>query len=418
MSWQAFRQLSILSLIFVLGAVVGHRFIEPGKIPGLAAPEWYQEGGLVAQPSLINLDPPADQANLDFGQFWEVWQILERDYLDTTKIDREKMVFGAIRGLASSLGDPYTVFLPPEQDKRAAEDLAGSFYGVGIELGYISNTLAVVAPLRGMPADQQGVKAGDLILRVADPAKNFDEETSGWSLSEAVDKIRGERGSIVQLTLFRPEESPEPFTVDIKRDEIIIPSVEVEFVEHDGKLAAHLIVSRFGERTDREWNEAVGQVLSRRDQLSGVVLDMRNNPGGYFEQSITVASEFVGRGTIVTQKGKTSSKDFPALGNGRLQDIPLNILVNRGSASASEIVAGALRDLREVPLIGETTFGKGRVQDRRSLRGGGGLHVTVAKWLLPAGSTIDHEGLPVDHEVENDRETDQDEVLLRAIELL
>jgi len=416
-----FRNLIIGILLFVLGVVVGQRYLEPGSFPLLKKTLSNATTDLVDTRTVSNLSTPDSlDEDIDFNQFWEVWQLLERDYIDPAKIDRQEMVYGAIRGMTAAVGDPYTMFLPPEQDKRAAEDLAGSFYGIGIELGYIDGILAVVAPLRGMPAEQAGIQAGDLILRVKDEAKNLDEETTDWSLSRAVDEIRGERGTKVQLTLLRPEANTEPFELSIPRDEIVIPSVELAFVEHNGRRVAHIILSRFGDRTEAEWDEAVSTILTEKKtgQVDGVLLDMRNNPGGYFDQAIRVASEFVRRGTIVSQKGRLTNIPYPAEGEARLTELPVVVLVNRGSASASEIVAGALRDLKETKLVGEQTFGKGTVQDRRHLSNGGGLHITIAKWLLPNGDNISDEGLPVTVEVQNNPETPEDEVVNRAIEEL
>jgi carboxyl-terminal processing protease len=413
------RNIIIVGLVFVLGVIVGQRYLEAGSLQFLSrslAPT--QNGQQPDTRTVENISAPGELENIDFQQFWEVWQVLEKDYLEPDKLDRQEMVYGAIQGLTASLGDAYTMYLPPEQDKRAAEDLAGSFYGVGIELGYIDDVLAIVAPLRGMPAEQAGAQAGDLILRVKDDAKDLDEETTGWSLAQAVDNIRGEKGTKVQLTLLRPENGGEPFELSIPRGEVVIPSVDLEFVEHDGKRAAHIMLSRFGDRTESEWDQAVNKILAEGSAVDVVLLDMRNNPGGYFDEAIYVTSEFVNRGTVVSQQGRYGSKAFPVDGKGRLVNKPVTVLVNRGSASASEIVAGALRDLLGSQLVGQPTFGKGTVQDRRQLNDGGGLHVTVAKWLLPDGDAIPEEGLSVDHEVENDPETDQDEVVIRAIEIL
>lgn len=410
------RNIIIGALLFILGIVIGYRYITPGTLPFISNQlKNISQIGLRDTRKVENIAAPAELSDVDFSQFWEVWQILEQEYIDPSKLDRQEMVYGAIQGMTASLDDSYTMFLPPQEDKRAAEELAGAFYGVGIELGYIDGVLAIVAPLKGMPAEQAGAQAGDLILRVKDEAKGLDEETTDWSLSKAVEEIRGERGTFVELTLFRPEENTEPFTITIARDEIVIPSVEMEYVEHNGKRVAHIILSRFGDRTHDEWDEIVADITAQNN-IDGVLLDMRNNPGGYFDESIYIASEFVNRGTIVTQQGRYNSQSFPVDGKGRLQNVPVVVLVNKGSASASEIVAGALRDLRDVQLVGETTFGKGTVQDRRHLSQGGGLHVTVAKWLLPDGNPIGKDGIEVDVPVEDDPQTEQDEVVLRAIE--
>jgi carboxyl-terminal processing protease len=407
------KEFIVVALVFILGVVVGHRYIKPGQIPFLPAPE-----SISTTVTVSNVGQPSEVKDVDFQQFWKVWQLLESEYVDSSQIDREKMVHGAIQGMTAAVGDPYTVYLPPEQDKRAAEELAGSFYGIGVELGYVDETLAVVAPLKGMPAEKAGIQAGDLIIHVRDDKKGLDEDTSGWSLNEAVNNIRGQRGTEVVLTLFRKNNGNEPFEVSVPRDEIVIPSVEVSFIEHQGKTAAHISLSRFGERTETEWDAAVNQVLARQPKVDVVILDMRNNPGGFFDGAIMVASEFVKSGTIVSQQGKVSSRDFKTKGKARLVDYPVTILVNKGSASASEIVAGALRDLRQTKLVGEQTFGKGTVQDRKQLDGGAGLHITVAKWLMPAGESIQKDGLKVDVEAKDDPATEAvDEAVIKAIEL-
>lgn len=368
--------------------------------------------------SLKNIETPADKKDVNFAQFWEVWGILADDYIDSSKVNDQKMVEGAISGMTAALGDPYTIYLPPEQDKRAAESLAGAFFGVGIELGYIEKTIGVMAPIKGLPADKAGVKAGDLILHIKDEGKGLDEDSSDWTLQDAVDKIRGEKGTKVTLTLLRPTEKMEPFTVDLIRDQVVIPSVELKFVEYGGKNAAHISLSRFGERTHQEWEDTVKQILAKKSEISGIVLDMRNNPGGFFDGAIEIASDFMNEGIIVSQQGKFTSQPYKSNGKARLVGIPVTVLVNRGSASASEIVAGALKDDLGLKLIGENTFGKGTVQDRRELRDGGGLHVTVAKWIMPKGDWINEKGIPVDVEIQDDTNTPEDEVLNKGIELL
>lgn len=364
---------------------------------------------------LVNAQSPENREDVDFDVFWEVWDLLERDYIYQDRIDATKMVDGAVGGLAASLEDPYTMYLPKKANERSGQDLAGSFYGVGIELGYIDGILAAVSPLEGSPAIAAGVQAGDLIINVKDEAKEIDEESAQWSLTRAVDVIRGPKGSPVTLTLAR-EGATEPIEVTIYRDEIIVESVTLEFVEHAGKRVAHLKLSRFGERTQDEWDRAVSEILSQRTSIDGVVLDMRNNPGGFFNGAIDIASEFIENGVVVTQKDRLISQDFEAIGKARLKDIPVEVLVNKGSASASEIVAGAIRDRLGAKLVGTQTFGKGTVQDRRELSNGAGIHITVARWMLPGGDWIHEEGIPVDIEVEQDFDTEADEQLLRAIE--
>jgi len=413
-SVNALREIAVCLLLIILGTFAQYRFHLVEKISGSSS----IIPGRGAISNVINKQAPAgEKSEIDFGTFWEVWDYLERDYIEPEKINTENMVNGAIQGMAASLGDPYTAYLPPEDNERSGQDLAGAFYGVGIELGYIDSFLAVIAPLEGSPADQVGVKASDLIIHVKDDQKEIDEDSSKWSLDKAVDTIRGPKGTPVILTLAREGEQ-EPIEVTIIRDEIIVKSAELEFVEHNGKKVAHIKLSRFGERTNGEWDQLVGEILKNRSQISGIVLDMRNNPGGFFDGAIDVASEFVSSGVVVTQKGQFSEQEFKARGNARLKNIPIEVLVNRGSASASEIVAGALRDQLGAQLIGEKTFGKGTVQDRRELSNGGGLHVTIARWLLPKGDWIHDEGIPVDVEVKDDPETEADEQLQKAIEVI
>lgn len=376
-------------------------------------------GGSTQYANVMASPDSGSNDTVDLKTFWQVWTVLKKEYVVSEDIDDKKMVEGAIAGMTASLGDPYTVYLPPKDNERSGQDLAGAFYGVGIELGYIDGILAVIAPLKDTPAEQAGVEAGDLIIKVRDDAKGIDEESGSWTLLKAVDTIRGPKDSEVVLTLLRPsQENPEPFEVSIKRGEIIVKSVELSFVEHQNKKVAHIELSRFGERTQREWDDVVKQVLAEKGSISGIVLDMRNNPGGFFDSAVEIASEFVSEGTIVSQKGKYTSKDYEVRGQSRLRGIPVVVLVNQGSASASEIVAGALRDLTDAKLVGKKTFGKGTVQDRMELSDGGGLHVTIARWMLPKGDWIHDEGIPVDVEVEQNRDTEEDEQLLQAIEQL
>lgn len=413
----------VVVLLLWVGALVGFQFSKTGKLPfGLEKVTFVASSiskEQVKQSSRLTGNPSSEDDSVNFNTFWEVWGYLEQEYLEPEKLNAEKMVDGAIAGMTASLGDPYTAYLPPEDNQRSGEDLAGSFYGVGIELGYIDETLAVVAPLEDSPAQKAGVEAGDLIIHVKDDKTGLDEDTTGWSLNKAVNNIRGAKGEPVTLTLYRPSDQDRgTFEVEIFRDEIIVKSVELEFVEENGKKAAHIKLTRFGERTEAEWDGVVSEILANKASISGIILDVRNNPGGFFDTSIYIASDFFKTGTVVSQKGKVQTRDFGAKGKARLVGIPTVVLVNKGSASASEIVAGALKDNINAKLVGEQTFGKGTVQDRRELSNGGGIHITIGRWLMPEGEWIHDEGIPVDIEVKNDPETEQDEVLLKGIETL
>jgi carboxyl-terminal processing protease len=421
---ETIRNVILVGLLMIVSAMAGHRLATNGI--SLSPMDWISgksgvRPGASALSQLVNTDTGAKK-NVNFGIFWEVWGLLEKDYVDPSKIDADKMVNGAIGGMTASLEDPYTMYLPPVDNQRSGEDLAGSFYGIGIELGYVDGVLAVITPLNGTPAQLAGLQAGDLILRIKDPSKKLDTDTANMSIDKAVNAIRGEKGTEVTLNIARKakegEVQKEPFDVSVKRGEIIVPSAELTFVESNGKRVAHLKLSRFGERTNGEWDSAVQQILKEKNNISGIVLDMRNNPGGFFDGAIDVASEFIPSGVVVSQQGRYSNQDYSVRRSARLNGIPVEVLVNRGSASASEIVAGALRDRLHAKLIGERTFGKGTVQDRRELSNGGGVHITVGKWLLPSGEWIHHEGIPVDVEVTNNPDTPEDEVLNKAIEVI
>jgi carboxyl-terminal processing protease len=418
LSFTTLKNIVIGFLLLVLGIVIGNRYAYADSLPfGLKLPFLNTTSSVSSLSRVSGQAEPPEDRKVDFDVFWEVWSLLERDYLEPEDLKTKDMVNGAISGMTAAIGDPYTMYLPPTDNKRSGENLAGKFYGVGIELGYIEKTLAVVSPLDGTPAERAGLEAGDLILHVTDENKGIDEDTSDWSLTEAVNKIRGKKGTEVTFTIYR-ENKEEPFKVTVPRGEIVVETVDLKFVEHDDKRVAHLKISRFGGRTKNEWDQAVDKILEQQDQVDGLVLDMRNNPGGYFDRSIEIASDFIENDVVVSQKGKYNETPYPAEGEARLKSFPLVVLVNKGSASASEIVAGALRDDLGVKLIGQRTFGKGTVQDRREVSNGGGVHITVGRWLLPNGGWIHDEGLKVDVEVESDAETEQDEVLLKGIEEL
>lgn len=367
---------------------------------------------------------PADkEGKVDFALFWEVWDKLETNYLERKNIDYKKMVYGAISGMVASLDDPYTVFLPPTENKEAKSDLRGDFEGVGIQIGYNKEQkLAVIAPLSGTPADSAGLKAGDAILKIVDEAQKIDKDTTGISLPEAVKLIRGPKGSKVKLMIQR-EGIEKPFEVVLKRETIVVKSVEVKFEEKNGKKIAILKLSRFGERTDQEWEEAVASIKKQEASVKnfgGVILDLRNNPGGLLQGSVFIGSEFLANGIIVQQdRGVDGKETYEVDRSGKLLKEPLVVLVNGGSASASEIVAGALQETKRARLVGEKSFGKGTVQEAEDLPGGAGLHVTVARWLLPSGKSIDKEGVKPDIEVKNDeKDSTSDLQLQKAIELL
>lgn len=386
------KSLIIAVLLVGLGGVVGFRVGNGENVLPLS--------NLPASARLINTSKPNVFEKVDFAHFWEVWTRLEQAYYDPKKLDAQKMLDGAIAGMTSSLGDPYTMYLPKAEQKRTSDDLQGEFDGVGIQLGYKNQTLVVVAPLKGLPAEAAGVKAGDYILHITDKAKNVDKDTSGMSLPEAVSFIRGPKGTEIILTFLREGGKPEEKT--LKRDTIVVPSVDLSYKEKNGKKIAILKLSQFGGNTEEEWRKAVNEIVAQNGAVKGMVLDLRNNPGGFLQEAVSIGSEFIKTGLIVSQEGRVQRIPYYANGNGLLSSMPVNVLINKGSASASEIVAGALRDRRGAKLIGENSFGKGTVQDAIELPDGTGLHVTVAKWLTPNGTWVHEKGLKPDIEIKID----------------
>lgn len=359
-----------------------------------------------------SIDPQA----VDLRLFWQVWDKLEQSYLIKDKLDPQTLVYGAIKGMTAALGDPYTVFLPPQANKETKEELDGAFEGVGIQLGFKDGQLAVVAPLEGMPAKAVGVRAGDLILHIKDENKKIDQDTLDLSLPEAVRLIRGEKGTSVELTILHEGEI-EPLVLAIRRDTIVVKSVELVWFED--KNIVQIKLTRFGGRTEAEWQTAVKEIDQRRPRA--IILDLRNNPGGYLQGAVNLAGEFLSRGRLVVKQENAAGEveTYSVDRQGQLLTQPLVILVNQGSASSSEILAGALKDHGRAKLVGETTFGKGTVQEALDVAEGAGLHVTTAKWLLPSGLWVnDSKGLAPDIVVKDDPETEIDEQLAKAIEAL
>ncbi len=364
--------------------------------------------------SSANLDRSVPK-DVEFSLFWQVWDTLEKRYFDDSKLNAYDMVYGSIKGMVAAVGDPYTVFLTPRENTVIQEDLQGNFEGVGIQIGFRGTNLAVVSPMPGTPADEANIEAGDLIIGIKDEQKGVDRSTVGISLPEAVQIIRGEAGSVVTLTLIR-EGEPEPLIVDVERRAIEVPSIALEFVG-DGQNIAHIQVLKFGAETTDEWNEVVLDVIKKRD-LQGVIVDVRNNTGGYLQAAVDLASEFidVGETVVIEEQGNGDKQDFAVERMGRLMREPVVVLVNQGSASASEILAGALRDQIEAPLVGQTTFGKGTIQEPQQIDGGAGLHITIARWLTPNEFWVNEVGLEPDVIIENNPDTPEDEQLQAAID--
>jgi len=337
---------------------------------------------------------PPDK-NVDFSLFWQVWDTLSAKYYDKGKLVPEKMIYGAISGMVLALGDPYSMFLSPTQNKVANEDLGGSFEGVGIEIGFRAARLAVVSPLTDSPAEKAGVKPGDYIIHIKDVKKNVDIVTDGINLPDAVVAIRGPAGTVVTLTLVR-EGVSTPIVVDLTRAKLNIDSVTLDFVGNN-KDIADIKVSKFGAETAKEWDKKVNAILVK-PEIKGIIVDLRNNPGGYLQAAVDLASDFIPIGTtvVIQENGDGTRNEYKSTRLGKLMEYKTVILINGGSASASEILSGALRDQKKFKLIGEKSFGKGTIQEPIEIPRGSGLHVTTAKWLTPNGTWVHEKGLTPD----------------------
>ncbi len=356
--------------------------------------------------------PPPEFRAVDFNVVWDVWSKLEEKYADRDKIDRQNLIYGAASGLVKSLKDPYSEFLAPEENAQFQQDIKGSFGGIGAEIGIRRSVLTVVAPLKDSPAERAGLKAGDKILKI-------DETFSAdLNLNEAVRLIRGEPGTEVKLLILR-DSFKDPKDFKITRDIIRVPILTTER-KPDGIFVIKL--HHFTENASYEFRRAVQEFFESRSEK--LVFDLRNNPGGFLQVAVDIAGWFLPRGEVVAIERFADGREeiYRSSGYRLLVEVPTVVLINEGSASASEIVAGALRDVRGIKTIGVKTFGKGSVQEVVSLEKGASLKLTVAKWLTPKGQEINGKGLEPDIKVEipQDRELKEgeDPIMEKGIEVL
>lgn len=396
-------QLFVFSLSFALiggafGYSLGHRgfLVELGQKPF---------------PLKITNQNPASQT-IDFSLFWQAWDLLNRNYYERP-ITAQTLLYGAISGMYQATGDPYTTFLDPAQNKTMNSTLDGKYEGVGVELGVKNSQLIVIAPLEGSPAIAAGIKAGDKILTVDEVT------TAGLSLTDAVAKIRGGAGTTVTLKLQRDDQPP--FELKITRGQITVKSVKGEVKNSN---VAYLRVSRFGESTGKEWDEAVAQIRYQLPKMAGVILDLRGNPGGYTNAAVHIAGEFLKDGVVFLEEdgaGIRTSLNIDPQRNGLWVGAKVVVLIDGGSASSSEILAGALVDRVGAITVGEKSFGKGVVQTVADLTGGSAVHITVAKWLTPSGTWVEEKGLTPQHIVtisEQDLKDSKDPQLEKALSVI
>ncbi len=354
------------------------------------------------------------EKDVDLARFWHVWDMLDERFVTSSSTDPltpEERLDGAIKGLVDSYGDPYTVYLPAEESEKFEEEIAGNFEGVGMEVGSREGVLTVIAPLPNTPAERAGIKSGDAIVRIDG------KSTEGMSIDEAVKLIRGEKGTEVAITVYR--EGEEEFReIKVVRDRIDIPTIDTE-VRGDVFI---ITLFNFSAMSEARFQEALREyVASGKRKL---VLDLRGNPGGFLQSAVNISSFFLPTGKVIVREnfgGAESERLFRSSGRTLREYAPekMVVLVDGGSASASEIVAGALQEHGVATLIGEKTFGKGSVQELVSLDGGSSLKITIARWLTPNGNSISEGGLTPDIEVElEDDEDETDEQLEAALDFL
>ncbi len=398
--------LILLAGAFSGGFIVGHYMPlasgfggQPAtQLPAVATPSSDQQGAT-----------PSELQTL-FQPFWETWNLVHEQYVDQP-VDDVALMRGAIEGMLATLGDEHTSFMDPKEFQQANESLSGEYEGIGAYVDTTADFLTVISPISGSPAEAAGLRPGDMIIAIDG------EDMTGTDGELARQKVLGPAGSVVTLTIRRGEEAP--FDVEITRAKITIKSSEGKMLEND---IAYVKVSTFGDNTTPELLAALQELMAQNPK--GLILDLRNNGGGYLQTAVEVSSQFLPKDEVVLyeQYGNGQKDEYKSLGDGLALDVPMVVLINEGSASASEIVAGALQDLGRAKLIGVVSYGKGSVQIWNALSNDqGAVRVTIAKWLTPSGRTIHKLGLTPEVYVsmtEEDYNNDRDPQLDAAIETL
>ncbi len=361
---------------------------------------------------MVNVDPPTtEKALVDFGLFWDAWRVLKERYVDHDMIKAQDLIYGAIDGMLAATGDPYTTFFDPEELASFNEEVTGTFEGIGAEIGMRNGVLTIIAPLDDSPAQKAGLRAGDMIVRIGETLTNT------LSIDEAVRRIRGKGGTTVVLTIYRDGEN-DTREVRVVRDKIVVKSVTMTVKRG---MVAVVRVRRFGPQTAEAFSQ-VANKIAHDASIRALIIDVRNNPGGYLTSAITIASTMLpqGRTVVISEDSNNNREIFRAHGDNILGSLPIIVLINGGSASASEILTGALRDNRDdVVIVGEHSFGKGSVQELVPLKRGA-VKVTIAKWLTPNGDQINKVGIAPQEEVVMTNEDflqNRDPQMERALEI-
>jgi carboxyl-terminal processing protease len=401
-----------IAVIMLLGSFSG------GFLVGHFLP--FQAGG--NQPFFAGAPEPAptvspqqqsttpDELDTLFQPFWEAWNIVHDDYVDQP-VDDLLLMQGAIRGMMEALGDEHSSYMDPKTFEDANAGLSGEYEGIGAWVDTTADYLTIISPIPGSPAEEVGLKSGDKIIEIDG------EDMTGVDAELARQRVLGPAGSTVVLTVAR-EGEPEALEFTVTREKIVIKSASGEMLE-DG--IGYVQITTFGDKTTPELRATLKELMAQNPR--GLVIDLRNNGGGYLQTSVEVASEFIGEGVVLyEQYGDGERTTYQALKNGQATEIPLVVLINEGTASASEIVAGAIQDYGRGKLVGVTSYGKGSVQNWVPLSNNqGAVRVTIAKWLTPDERTIQEEGLKPDVEVEitdENRQADVDPQLDKAVEVL
>jgi carboxyl-terminal processing protease len=392
--------LLVVFIVFILGILIGRQASKPEIV--------YKnnEHGSVYNK---NEKPEFLSKDMNFDLFWDVWEIIEENYV-YQPVNETELFYGSMAGSVAALGDPHSVFFDPETTQDFNDELAGTFEGIGAEIAIKNDRLTIVAPLPNSPAEKSGLRSGDKVFAIDG------QDTTGISLDYAVKQIRGPKGTDVVLTIGR--DSLDDFKeIKITRQTIDIQSVTWQLLENN---IVHLEIRYFNEDTTDDFNQAVLEIINKNPR--GIILDLRNNPGGFLDTAINVAGEWVEDKVVVYEKSADGElKPHKVNGRARLKDFPTVVLINEGSASGSEIVAGALKDYNLATLIGETTFGKGSVQTLFPLKDGSSIKLTVAEWLTPNENTIEGDGVEPNIEVEltvEDFNQDLDPQMDKALEVL
>lgn len=370
----------------------------------------YVQGERSVTPTTILPDGTTVEA--DFDIFWEAWEKLRANHVNAASSTDKGLLYGAITGLAGSFKDPHTIFFPPQEATKFIEDVSGSFGGIGAEIGNTDGFTTVITPIKNSPAERAGLLAGDIILKVNSTSTEF------LSVNEAVSMIRGRIGTPVTLTIIR-KDWLQPREIQIVRDRIVVPTLDMEFLED--KTIAHIELYAFNENAPEMFSEMIQEMLETGAR--GMILDLRNNPGGYLEVAQNLAGWFLEKDAVVVTERFYDGREeaFLSYGPSVLKNFPIIVLINQGSASAAEILAGALRDHNSVTIVGARSYGKGTVQELFPLTDGSSLKITTAHWVMPGGLVLEGNGIEPDVEVElsdEDIKAKKDVQLEKAVELL